>query len=110
MENLEPTTDAWNTNLVTNQTMDIHDPLPLIESEYYNILAKEADFIKTKHSSIPLKFTYTAMHGVGYRYVDRALKSAGVDVVSQIDSYYGLHLVTSQITQCMPFSTWFQQL
>lgn len=81
MDHLEPANDAWNLNLVTDpNNEDVVDFLPLIEPIYYSILSEQATFIRRRHASTPLKFTYTAMHGVGYRYVDLALKSAAVDI------------------------------
>ncbi|ODN03111.1 Phosphoglucomutase-2 [Orchesella cincta] len=78
MENLEPVATAWNTNLVSSK--DVEDPLPTIEPVYYNILAEVAGHIKSRHKSTKLRFTYTPMHGVGHRYVQDALKSAGIDM------------------------------
>lgn len=82
MENLEPANDAWEVKLVTDpNNEDIMDPLPIVEPEYYRILAEDTSYIRTTHATTPLRFTYTAMHGVGYRYIDLALKSAAIDMV-----------------------------
>lgn len=79
MEHLEPANDAWSVNNI-RWNQDVKDPLEIVQTVYYDILSKETAHIKARHDSKPLKFTYTAMHGVGYKYVDIALKSAAVDI------------------------------
>lgn len=55
------------------------DPLKDVLSEYFGHL-KNAALTPAANSKSSVKFTYTAMHGVGYRYMKEAFHIAGFKV------------------------------
>lgn len=85
-DNLQPLVTSWDASNV--------DRSPLRKDPYNDILLhynedlKKLCYFKEKNSISPIKFTYTAMHGVGYPYVLEACKPFGfkepIPVVEQI--------------------------
>lgn len=58
---------------------DCIDPLSEVKKEYYDQL-KDAALTTTVNANCKVKFTYTAMHGVGYKYMKEAFEIAGFEV------------------------------
>ncbi|XP_064609937.1 phosphopentomutase-like [Liolophura sinensis] len=73
LANLEPWASSWNTDIVDTSPLR-SDPLQetLVS---YNKDVKELICFSSSGSDCPIKFTYTAMHGVGYEYVKVAMKA-----------------------------------
>ncbi|XP_017835874.1 glucose 1,6-bisphosphate synthase [Drosophila busckii] len=71
MEHLEPRGDSWDeTALCANDLLE--DPYNVVPS-YYDALKKEISCpLMESNGKCPLSFTYTAMHGVGYPYIQMA--------------------------------------
>ncbi|ESO94178.1 hypothetical protein LOTGIDRAFT_189430 [Lottia gigantea] len=72
-ENLAPWEDSWNTELA--QTNLRKDPYAEIYQKYNERLLTTC-ISKASNSSAPT-LTYTAMHGVGYHYIQEAFRVAG---------------------------------
>jgi len=72
LENLEPWPQAWN-NLLLAQAVDKLE----VVTKAYNETVQKRIFDRAIISASTVKFTYTAMHGVGYRYVREVFSQAG---------------------------------
>ncbi|WAQ98863.1 PGM2L-like protein [Mya arenaria] len=68
LENLEPWETSWDTDFTGTSPLCV-DPFDDIHTRYQN------DVDANSHSSV--KFTYTAMHGVGYPFTDFAVQQFG---------------------------------
>ncbi|KAK7575763.1 hypothetical protein V9T40_012049 [Parthenolecanium corni] len=86
MENLEPRESSWNTSIISSHKL-LKDPLPRVLEAY---LKRRTDLVydlKMNEDS-NFSFTYTAMHGVGYKYVQEVFKALKlkpvVPVVEQV--------------------------
>ncbi|XP_051155000.1 glucose 1,6-bisphosphate synthase [Leptopilina boulardi] len=74
LENLEPLDSSWNTKEIYQHSL-FNDPLNDVLKEYYNDLKNDVLYSNINENTI-LKFTYTAMHGVGFNYMSRAFETA----------------------------------
>ncbi|KAG1664136.1 Phosphoglucomutase-2 [Nymphon striatum] len=78
---------VWNENLCDRHEL-CKDPLNYILSKYLSSLS-ESVFNKSLNSQTKLKFTYTPIHGVGYRYIKDAAEVCGfnpfIPVTEQIE-------------------------
>lgn len=72
LKNLEPWKNSWDTTIVLTSPT-IVDPLPQIMISYYEKLQSLVLFPELNKTS-PLSIVYTAMHGVGYKYIIKAFK------------------------------------
>lgn len=81
MKNLEPLASSWDTKSLENN-VNISNPLPETISSY--VAAVRSDILK-EHIAInaktDLKFTYSAMHGVGYSYITKVFEAINLNVV-----------------------------
>ncbi|CAL1538749.1 unnamed protein product, partial [Lymnaea stagnalis] len=68
LDSLEPREDSWNIELLETNTDLIFDPLSEI-TRRYNDEALSLCYMREKNQECPVRFTYTAMHGVGYDYI-----------------------------------------
>ncbi|KIW03122.1 uncharacterized protein PV09_05765 [Verruconis gallopava] len=77
LENLEPI--SWDLSVV-DENMLVQGTLGLVQDAYFRAVAYSADWEgKLKEApDLPLKFAYTAMHGVGLKYMTAALEHLGV--------------------------------
>lgn len=78
MENLTPLESSWNCDNLS-ASKSVTDPLEEVIKDYVDIIGKT---ILPEHRDINEKvgllFTYTAMHGVGYRYIKEVFREIGV--------------------------------
>ncbi|XP_044731684.1 phosphoglucomutase-2 [Chrysoperla carnea] len=85
LKNLTPLETSWDIAIV-HRCDFLRDPLPQTLVNYYLKLGKD---LLNEHKAIngvsDLKFTYTAMHGVGYNYVVRGFKLAGLQLIPVIE-------------------------
>ncbi|XP_041360176.1 phosphoglucomutase-2-like [Gigantopelta aegis] len=85
--NLEPLPGSWNTSILSSSPL-YKDPLQDIVKSY-NLDVLSLSHSKDTNASSPVKFTYTAMHGVGYKYVLEAFKAFNfkppIPVKQQVD-------------------------
>ncbi|XP_013403616.1 phosphoglucomutase-2-like [Lingula anatina] len=72
-ENQEPWPEAWKTDSLDSNPL-LKQPFEEIKSSYFQELQKIC-FFKELNPSSPLKFTYTAMHGVGYQFAVSAFEA-----------------------------------
>ncbi|XP_053400354.1 phosphopentomutase-like [Mercenaria mercenaria] len=78
-ENLEPWKDSWD--------VDYTETCPLREDPYDDIHAKYQEdvkklcYYKEENGNATVKFTYTAMHGVGYIFSDKSVQQFGFPAV-----------------------------
>ncbi|XP_055957447.1 phosphopentomutase [Patella vulgata] len=72
-ENLKPWDNSWNTDLLTSNLCK--DPYSEIYQKY-NECIRDLTTSKDINKDSPL-FTYTAMHGVGYHYIQEAFRVSG---------------------------------
>lgn len=82
MKNLKPRPTSWDTT-VLQHSKNLHDPLEDILDKYVEAVSKEIlkeqlDIAK----SAGVLYTYTPMHGVGYRYVERVFRENGIKLVA----------------------------
>lgn len=81
LKNLPPLDSSWDTSIVKNNPLCI-DPL---EEVFSNYLCKLQGIILPEYLENNKKlnklFTYTAMHGVGYYYVDKVFEKIGIRII-----------------------------
>ncbi|BFZ14674.1 hypothetical protein BsWGS_17713 [Bradybaena similaris] len=75
-ESLEPEETAWQTELQASIRDLVIDPLEQIISRY-NGAALASCYLREKNHDSPVRFTYTAMHGVGYEYFKSLMHEFG---------------------------------
>jgi len=77
LENLQPL--SWDQSVV-DESLLVEGALGLVEESYYKAVCAAAD--PTQHLSnvgdLKLRYSYTAMHGVGLRFMTKALDALGV--------------------------------
>jgi phosphoglucomutase len=77
LNNLEPV--SWDESAV-DDSMLVEGALGLVQDSYFKAVAYSADWERKlkQASELKLKFAYTAMHGVGLKYMQAALEQLGV--------------------------------
>lgn len=75
--NLEPSVDAWNIDGLEKNAL-VTDPFDEVYDCYYADLKQLHFSTDEANANSPIKFVYTAMHGVGYEFSVRAFKSFGL--------------------------------
>lgn len=81
LENLEPWPTSWDTDIV-HKSEKVHDPLAQTLDSYIQIVSRNIlDEHKAINSKTDLKFTYTAMHGVGYNYIVKLFDAVHLKVI-----------------------------
>ncbi|KAI1292771.1 Phosphoglucomutase-2 [Halotydeus destructor] len=78
-ENLKPWPEAWDLECIERT----EDPMERVKGAYYEQVSKrilDAEVVK----STDLKFTYTALHGVGHRYLTEALTVCGFPSIHSV--------------------------
>ncbi|XP_065173251.1 phosphopentomutase [Atheta coriaria] len=81
LDNLEPWPTSWNTDILEGNTL-LSDPLAETMEDYMSIV--KGSILNehfTQNDNTNLKFTYTAMHGVGYTYITEVMKQIGLEIV-----------------------------
>lgn len=79
LANLKPLESSFNTSEIYTNPL-YKDPLEEVMQNYFKILKDTVLYPETNRNTV-LKFTYTAMHGVGYEYMVRAFDSASFKVI-----------------------------
>lgn len=74
LENLEPLESSWDTSEIYKHPL-FKDPLDEVLKAYYEDL-KDGVLYPDINKNTILKFTYTAMHGVGFNYMTSAFETA----------------------------------
>jgi phosphoglucomutase len=76
-ENLEPV--SWDIS-VTESSLLVEGALGLVEESYYKAVRLATDPLHhlTHHPDKELKYSYTAMHGVGLHFMTKALENLGL--------------------------------
>ncbi|XP_018014829.1 phosphoglucomutase-2 [Hyalella azteca] len=86
-QHLQPWPGVWDTQ-AAEQHERLSDPLDRMAPLYYQALASSMLDVAL-NGTTPLRFTVTAMHGVGHRYMKEAFKACGfkdfVPVVEQME-------------------------
>ncbi|XP_052794859.1 phosphopentomutase-like [Mya arenaria] len=75
LENLEPWETSWDTDFTGTSPLCV-DPFDDIHTRYQNDVLRLC-YYKDANSHSSVKFTYTAMHGVGYPFTDFAVQQFG---------------------------------
>lgn len=80
-ENLEPLDSSWDTSILKGNELN-YDPLEEVMEDYMKTLKESIldKYLEISRAS-SLEFTYTAMHGVGYNYILKAMELCGLKVV-----------------------------
>lgn len=78
MNNLKPIEDSWDdTVLCANEWLT--DPYEIVVPAYFDALKRQMTCATMEaNSKCPVRFTYTAMHGVGYPYIRMAFAKIGL--------------------------------
>ncbi|XP_013104900.1 phosphopentomutase [Stomoxys calcitrans] len=89
LENLEPLENSWDTSFLNGCSI-LEDPYKEMFESYYKTLLDHIpqDFlqINKKHRDMgELKFVYTAMHGVGWPYVEKAFSEACLPLLLPVE-------------------------
>ena len=71
--NLEPNANAWEIEGIEKNTL-VTDPFDQILEGYFSDLKSFHFCSDEENAKSPLKFVYTAMHGVGHDFSKRAFK------------------------------------
>uniref|UniRef100_A0A1S4GYJ9 Phosphoglucomutase n=1 Tax=Anopheles gambiae TaxID=7165 RepID=A0A1S4GYJ9_ANOGA len=81
MENLEPLESSWNLELLLSDKLN--DPYDQMVELYFRKLQANVPqpFIRDYNAPSPLRFVYSAMHGVGYPFVVKAFECARLPAV-----------------------------
>lgn len=80
LNNLEPLESSWDINKIYKSPLNM-DPTIDITERYYKDLRNNVLYPEINKNT-NLKFTYTAMHGVGYDYMKSAFDVANFKVVT----------------------------
>lgn len=87
-KNLSPWPSSWDTEILDNNPL-VKDPYEEIFAAYNEDL-QHLCYQKELNQKSPLKFTYTAMHGVGFPFAVRAMEEFGfnppIPVKEQVES------------------------
>lgn len=87
LENLEPRESSWRIENVYDSSL-YRDPLEDVMKSYFPIVKENTLYPEVNQNTI-LKFTYTAMHGVGYEYMVAAFDNSNFKVCSTLfNSFY----------------------
>lgn len=82
LQNLQPWEFSWNVSSIDNNPL-ISDPLPQLWKDYTLLVSNIiSPHLKECNKKLGLKFTYTAMHGVGYPFIKKVLDEIGVKIVA----------------------------
>lgn len=75
-ESLRPLDSSWDVSILKDESVKnlIVDPMEDVISKY-NEAALAICYTREKNAECPVRFTYTAMHGVGYEFVCHTLKA-----------------------------------
>uniref|UniRef100_A0A2M3Z383 Putative phosphoglucomutase/phosphomannomutase n=1 Tax=Anopheles braziliensis TaxID=58242 RepID=A0A2M3Z383_9DIPT len=81
LENLEPLASSWNLDLLLSDKL--HDPYDQMVELYFRKLKANVPqtFIRDYNTGSTLRFVYSAMHGVGYPFVQQAFECANLAAV-----------------------------
>ena len=89
MDNLEPfSEEAFDESKITYQAPSLIDPLKEESSSYFNAL-NSILFDKSMNKKCKRKIVYTAMHGVGAKFIDQAFEATGFDPVIHVKEQKG---------------------
>lgn len=80
LNNLEPLESSWDVNKIYQNLYLYKDPKDEIMQHYYNDLKDKVLYPEVNRNTT-LKFTYTAMHGVGHEYMTAAFEAANFKVI-----------------------------
>jgi phosphoglucomutase/phosphopentomutase len=78
--NLEPWPQAWDSSLATQSPLRL-DPLDEVNEKYHQAVSTQCCFNGELNEDTKMKFTYSAMHGVGYQFVQRLFSQFGIPEV-----------------------------
>ncbi|KAJ8960674.1 hypothetical protein NQ314_006043 [Rhamnusium bicolor] len=85
LRNLEPLETSWDTSILGTSDLLI-DPLSEVLEHYLQIIT---DTIIPEHKllneKVGMLFTYTAMHGVGYSYIEKVCDVIGINIVPVLE-------------------------
>lgn len=90
-KNLEPV--SWDVS-VTESSLLVEGALGLVEDTYYKAVRLASDPLHhlVHHPDHELKYSYTAMHGVGLHFMTKALENLGVlQYMSVVQEQVGFH-------------------
>lgn len=79
LDNLEPWEKSWDVSVILERGKNdlLVDPLADVMTSYYKKL-REVVFYPELNSTSDVKIAYSAMHGVGYKYVVEAFKAGNL--------------------------------
>ncbi|CAG9864290.1 unnamed protein product [Phyllotreta striolata] len=80
LENLKPLDSSWDVTVLVNNPL-VSNPIEEITSCYLDYIDNEVpESCKETNKRADVAFTYTAMHGVGYKYVRKACDRINVRI------------------------------
>ncbi|XP_056647881.1 phosphopentomutase [Diorhabda sublineata] len=78
LENLVPLDTSWDTSILSSSSL-LMDPLADIFCRYTNVIYTEiSEESKNLNKKMNLLFTYTPMHGVGYKFIEKIFEVINV--------------------------------
>jgi len=84
LDNLEPySQETFDDNRIAYSNPNLIDPLEESSTSYFSVL-NSILFDKSMNQSCRRKIVYTAMHGVGSDFIDKAFKATGFDPVIHV--------------------------
>lgn len=78
MKNLKPQLSSWDTSIIYKSSL-YNDPLNKIMQCYFDNIKQNTLYPYVNYNTV-IKFTYTAMHGVGFNYMTEAFNAANFKV------------------------------
>ncbi|XP_062545687.1 glucose 1,6-bisphosphate synthase [Armigeres subalbatus] len=81
LQNLIPLESSWNLDLL--KTDQLKDPYDTMSSLYFEKLAENVpkSFVSDYNCNSSQRFVYSAMHGVGYPFIERGFETVGLQPV-----------------------------
>lgn len=85
LQNLKPLETSWDTSILKKSCM-LKDPLQEVLDDYLKIISETIlPEQKQLNEKIGMSFTYTAMHGVGYPYVQKVCDVVGIKIIPVLE-------------------------
>jgi phosphomannomutase len=93
LNNLSPWENSWDTSILATNNQ-LSDPLQEAKHFYMQTLGKDVQQ-QNLNRDCNINFTYTAMHGVGYLYMEEAFRTVKFKVhISNIKSFPTIFAIT----------------
>lgn len=85
LQNLTPLDTSWDTSILKKSCL-LKDPLQELLDHYLKVISEAVlPEHKELNKKVGMPFTYTAMHGVGYPYVQKLCDIVGIKIIPVLE-------------------------